>query len=189
MNLLYAGNYTNRFTSILAALKNKGVSSVVELCFGDVIIAEYCKTNHIQWQGFDLNDSFVKYARNKGYAAELADVVKKEDFPAADIYIIAGSLYHFTRPELKQLLTKILLQTNLLIISEPVKNISSNKGLVGDLARRLSRTSKNEVSFRYTHESLSGALEDLKTDLDFNFKTIGYIKKDLVILIEKNGRA
>src|SRR6185369_996859 len=42
MNLLYSGKYYRRFTDIVDSM-GSGVSSVCDLCFGDTVIAEWCR--------------------------------------------------------------------------------------------------------------------------------------------------
>ena len=46
MQLLYTGGYKKRYSPIINCLPEK-CDSVIELCFGDIILAEYCKKNKI----------------------------------------------------------------------------------------------------------------------------------------------
>ncbi len=184
MNLLYTGSYRKRFYPITDALKKKAVSSVTELCFGDLVIAEFCKSEGISWKGYDLNAGFVKHACKKGFNAEVADVVSTGSFPEAGAYVVAGSLYHFTVPELEELLLKILSKSKILLISEPVKNLSDEDSITGRLAGYLSRTSRKEKVFRYNTTSLLQTMEKLSVKLKFRYTPIAQIKKDMVLLIE-----
>jgi hypothetical protein len=107
MNLLYAGGYKERFRKIARLLEDfpKG-AQVLELCFGDTYIAEFCKNNGYGWLGIDLNAEFVKHAQRLGFDARLDDLTMVDNLPKAHACIIVGSLYHFHPNELS-LLTKM----------------------------------------------------------------------------------
>jgi len=65
MNVIYGGSYRARFELITRFVANNKISSVLELCFGDIIIAEYCKQLNINWKGIDINLGFTEYAKKK----------------------------------------------------------------------------------------------------------------------------
>src|SRR6186997_1587632 len=93
MNLLYKGRYRARFEDITGLLEN-GTRSVCDLCFGDTVIAEWCRSRGIEWTGVDLNPHFCSRARRKGFRVLEGDLLTL-DLPAADVFVMAGSLYHF----------------------------------------------------------------------------------------------
>ena len=62
MNMLYGGSYRERFDKMIPPIQGQ---NVVELCFGDAIIADYCRRNQIRFIGFDMNEEFVRYAQKK----------------------------------------------------------------------------------------------------------------------------
>ena len=163
MNLLYKGQYKGRFDVVCKLIKG---NNVVELCFGDTLIAEYCKKNNIEWMGMDINKNFVEHAKGKGFNVELQDLNLLSTFPAADTYIITGSLYHF-HAELEKFLNKILAYTSTLIISEPVNNLSSRNGLIGKVARYYSTVNGDEHGFRYSEKSIVEALNKLSLSMGF----------------------
>src|SRR5215211_7314719 len=115
MNLLYTGGYRQRFKKIEDVLDKIQPQNVLELCFGDTYIATYCKRNGIQWQGIDINDSFVAAAVRKGYIARQADLLSLKKLPQSDLCIISGSLYHFNQ-NIHQFLQLILSSTSNIII-------------------------------------------------------------------------
>ena len=57
MSLLYKGNYYKRFEPILKQIEGK---KVTEICFGDTLIADYCKKHQLGWTGIDTNAVFVE---------------------------------------------------------------------------------------------------------------------------------
>ncbi len=133
----------------------------------------------------DINEAFVSNALKAGYKAEVADVKDRKEFPPADVCIITGSLYHFQQAELVSFLEKIFISSGCLIISEPVVNLTSSKGILGRIAGRLSRTKLGEEPFRYNSKSLTDTLNNLTASLHFTFRIIGQFKKDMVIIAEK----
>jgi hypothetical protein len=181
MSLLYGGNYYKRFDPIRKLIKGK---SVTELCFGDTVIADFCKKNNIEWTGYDINSEFVNNAVNKGFNASLNDVNTLETFEPADICLITGSFYHFhSRP--KEILRKMLDCSKEIIISEPVINLSDREGLIGKLAKASANVNGKKQTFRYTETSLLKQLDNLSDELRFTYEIAGHISKDIIIVIRK----
>jgi hypothetical protein len=181
MSLLYGGNYYKRFDPIRKLIKGK---SVTELCFGDTVIADFCRKNNIEWTGYDINAEFINNAVNKGLNAYLKDVNTIETFGPSDICMMIGSFYHFhLNPE--KILRKMLDCSKEIIISEPVINLSDRKGLIGKLAKASANVNGKKQSFRYTETSLLKLLDSQSKELGFTYKIAGYISKDLIIVIYK----
>lgn len=186
MNVIYGGKYKARFQKIIEVIERLKPKSVLELCFGDTIIADYCKNKNIVWEGYDINQNFVQRATHLGYNAKCQDILMPKSFEKNDLCIISGSLYHFKPDERLQLLKKILASSSRLLISEPVINLSDQKGLIGYVARRSANAGKGNENFRYNEQSLKAALDELGLTLNFRYTVVGFIKKDLLILVEKN---
>jgi hypothetical protein len=119
MNFLYAGKYRSRFQNIIECIEIQKTSKILELAFGDIQIAKWAKSSGIEWTGIDINESFVSNAIKNGYEAYLKDLNLVESFPSSDTAIIAGSLYHF-HESMGSLIEKIMDNTNVLLISEPI---------------------------------------------------------------------
>ncbi|HXC04312.1 MAG TPA: class I SAM-dependent methyltransferase [Bacteroidia bacterium] len=183
MSMLYTGSYQARLKPVLDILGVLKPASVLELCFGDIYIAAYCRARGITWTGIDINTRFVNFARNRGYEATTGDVLKI-GFPETEVCIITGSLYHFQQTGLQPFLEKVFRHTDKLIVSEPVINLSSDTGVTGTLARKFSRTRLAEESFRYTRKSLTEALDQLAGPLHFRYRILSEFKKDMIILVE-----
>lgn len=181
MNLLYRGGYYKRFSLVNKLIKGQ---KVTELCFGDLVTASYCRKKGIEWKGYDINPEFVRNAKEKLFNAELADILLLEKFPVSDTVIISGSLYHFHN-KLSELISKMLYSAPFVIISEPVINLSSAKGIIGKLAGSSADVNGTGHSFRYTRRSLIYALEHLKKELNISYEIKGYFSKDIIIVIQK----
>jgi hypothetical protein len=184
MNLLYSGGYWKRFKKIENLLERYRPLNVLELCFADTHIAVYCKKNNIQWQGVDINSSFVNSAIRNGYSAWQADLTCIKNLPNSDVVVMSGSLYHFHQ-QIHALLELILSSTHNFVLSEPIKNISSGKGIIGRMAHLLSNAGKGKESFRYNETSLMRMLEQESKLLYFSYEVIDYFKKDILIVIKK----
>ena len=185
MNLIYAGRYNSRYQLLKKVIDEERPLSVIEFCFGDVKIADYCKEHNIKWKGYDLNPEFVRYAKEKGFDAHQADIMQIPKYDDADMFIISGSLYHFNTANTEQLFSKVFNSTNKFLISEPIKNLSDSKGLIGYIARRSADAGKGEEHFRYNQDTFKAAIAGLCKKFNLISKEIGFVKKDMVVLVSK----
>ncbi len=182
MNLLYLGRYRQRFEDIISLLEQQD-QHIVELCFGDIFIAEYCKKSARQWVGYDINDAFVNHALKLGHNAVSTDILSLESLPKADILIFAGSLYHFNQnlDKIWQLMTSCAPR---IILSEPIKNITSNKNFLGKIGARASTVRDGAEAFRYDRNSLIEMLDCFKEPYNFTYEIVSE-KKDILIIINE----
>lgn len=169
MNLLYRGAYRQRFTNILKLVPPE-TRSLCELCFGDTIIAEWCRAQGVRWTGIDINEGLIQRARKLGFDAFHGDVLSI-DLPNADVFVMAGSLYHF-HADLPTLMHSILSRTNRFILSEPVRNLSSESGLMGWWARRSADPGTGPAAFRYDKRTLLAALQQQQKLNDFEMTLV-----------------
>ena len=179
MNLIYFGKYKRRFENIYSLLKKEKTSNVIELCFGDTYIANFCKKNGIQWTGYDLNENFVAHAKRNHFNGLNEDIIKLDEFLKCDTYIMIGSLYHF-KDDGVDLIRKMIQSSKQVIISEPIKNLSSTKGIIGFVARRSANTGKGHEVFRYNETSFIEMIEKLNVKY-----TVVAIDRDILIEIKK----
>lgn len=186
MNILYTSGYKQRFERVIGVIENYKPKSILELCFGDIFIAEYCKSNNILWAGIDSNESFVNNAKRKNLNGKCIDILSLSELPKAEMCIMIGSLYHFHR-DIHQLLSRMLEASDTLIISEPIKNLSDQNNLIGRIAKQSANAGNGNEAFRYNQTILQEVLTEESKKLDFNFKIIDFYKKDIIIVIEKNG--
>ena len=77
MNLLYSGGYRQRFCRVCDLLGDD-VSSVCDLCFGDTMIAAWCRERGVSWVGFDINRHFCDRARGLGFEVGEGDILEAE---------------------------------------------------------------------------------------------------------------
>jgi hypothetical protein len=185
MNLLYGGKYKERFNRITQLIDEKDVR-VMELCFGDTILAQYCRNNRKKWMGMDFNEGFVANARKKGFNAVRADLLDMTALPKSDICVMAGSLYHFAG-YFDKIVSLMLDAAEKVIICEPTTNLAHRKGWVGWLARQFSNAGKGNENFRFTQESFLRLLDRLKKEFLFSYDVIDHYNRDTYVVIRRNS--
>ncbi len=177
MNVLYRGEYRRRFEDVVRLL-GPGVQSVCELCFGDTVVAEWCRTNGIRWTGIDINHGFCRRARRHGFDVIEGDVLAV-DLTQADVFLMAGSLYHFPS-RLSELFDVIFRHTDRFILSEPVHNMSSRTGLVGWCAKRAGNAGTGDRGFRFDPTSLTEALERQQRRKGLELRVVS-VNRDMLV--------
>jgi len=183
LNILYLGQYKNRFLSITNSINLKEDEKIVELCFGDILIANWCHKNNILWHGIDINDNFIKTAKNNNHSVQKKYVDDQIILPENNLVIIAGSLYHFNK-SIINFIDNILSQTSKLIILEPIFNLSNLK-LLNKLLKYSSNIESKSHNFRYTKENLINVFNNLDKN-KFKVSISRPNWKDLLIVIKKN---
>ena len=185
MSLLYLGGYKKRFKPVIEHLaKLEPKSKVLELCFADTHLAEYCKQKNLTWQGFDINENFIDTARQKGFDAMYRDLAENTPLPEADVVIMLGSFYHFNKIG-NEILTRMFEATDCVILSEPVKNLSDAPGLIGFFARRSANAGKGFETFRYNRETFLNFIEENRDKLSFVLSDVKEQGKDLIVKLNK----
>lgn len=177
MNILYGMKYKKRFDNIISLIGTKD-QNIIELCFGDIYIAQYAKENNKKWIGYDINQNFIDYANKRGYNAINKDIMSTDKLPLNDVCIMVGSLYHFI-DNIELILGKMLESSSKVIISEPIINLSNSK-YIGFFAKKSANAGNGEEDFRFTENSFLSILDKYKEILSFKYDVI---KKDRDILV------
>lgn len=187
MNLLYLGKYKRRFASVIAHLKTLPPGSrILELCFGDIYIADFCRKAGYKWTGLDINEHFIFRARKLGFDARHADLSSPVRLPQADVCVMMGSLYHF-HSKAEAIVATMFAAAPTVIISEPIYNLSSKAGLIGLLAKRSANTGEGDASFRYTRETLLHLIDRCRARLKAEAIFTQDQGKDLILKLIRNG--
>ncbi len=181
MQVLYSGRYRQRFEDITAVIP-AGTRSVCDLCFGDTVIAGWCRSQGIEWTGVDLNSSFCARARQLGHHVIEGDLMTME-LPPADVYVMAGSLYHF-HSRLAELCDRVFARTRTFVVSEPVRNLSASRGPIGWWARRSANPGDAHATFRYNEATLTGALEEQCRRLGLRMRVVS-VGRDMLLVMER----
>ena len=188
MNLLYSGKYRKRFDPVISHIKKLSPGTrVVELCFGDIYIAKFCKAQGYEWTGLDINTEFVQAARRLGLDAHVCDLTSVATLPKAGVCVMVGSMYHFVH-HLRNLLSMMFAAADHVIISEPVINLSSSSGLIGWLARKGANAGRGHEEFRFTRRSLLSILEENSGTVGYRIEDVQEYGRDLIIKLIKNEK-
>jgi hypothetical protein len=159
MRWLYGKNYGARYADI-AQLIPEG-SRVIDVCMGDGrLYTDYLKDKRVSYLGLDINAAFVRHAQKRGIPAQVFDL-NQEALPPSDYVVMQGSLYQFI-PNEREIMAKLLAATrSTLIISEPVKNLSTSANpLVAWLARKASTTQSGKAEHRFHTVNLLSLFTD-----------------------------
>ncbi len=133
--LLYGRHADARYAAVAARIPDR--ASVVDLCCGTARLArEFLLPRGCRYVGVDANGHFVMGARKRGVAARLGDVAR-DPIPPADYVVMCASLYHFGADAEAVLHRMRAAAGRAVIVSEPVRNLTSLPGGVGAVAARL----------------------------------------------------
>jgi hypothetical protein len=187
MNLLYSGKYKQRFAPVISHLAAMPSGSrILELCFGDIYIADYCRKAGYEWTGFDINEHFIDRAQKLGFDAHYANLSSTDNLPQSDVCLMMGSLYHF-HLHAEELIAKMLIAARIVVISEPILNLASRGGLIGYLARRSANAGKGNESFRYNRKTFTDLIDRCRSRLNIGDIVIQDHGKDIIVKLVKNG--
>lgn len=125
---LYGKDFDTRYRALAELIPEN--SQVVELCMGDAYLyRNYLQRKNVQYLGLDINHVFVRSASKKNIAAKVHNHLTDE-FPAAEIIVMQGSLYQFI-PDEKKIIGKMLHSAGKkALISEPVRNRAHSKNRI-----------------------------------------------------------
>ncbi len=124
MRLLYRAEHEAVYEKV-ARLIPAG-SSVVDVCCGTAKLYSRLRGRDVDYLGLDANGHFVTALRRSGVAARRFDLLHA-DVPAADYVVMCSSLYHFRAREGEVLGKLRRAARRAVIVSEPVRNLSSHK--------------------------------------------------------------
>lgn len=157
MRVLYGGHFRDRYRA-LAELVPPG-ASVLDVCAADCYLYwGYLRQKPgISYVGLDMSPSFVRTAQRRGTDARVFNVLEDE-FPAADVVIMQGSLYQFL-PGAERVVDRMLdAARRHVIIAEPIRNLSdSNVPVLSALSRWLTKPQSSEAGrdgARFTEQAL-----------------------------------
>jgi len=183
MNILYKGGYSKRFAKVVQLLKEED-KNILELCFGDIIVAQYCRNHDKKWCGIDFNESFVSFAQRKGFNAQLKDIFTLNDLQDSDVCIMIGSLYHFSN-DVNKVLSLMNKASSKIIISEPISNLSNRDDLLGLLSRKCTNSGKGNESFRFTEDSFLKILNNFASGHHLKLSILNRNQRDICVVLEK----
>ena len=178
MGLLYRGQYRARFCPVTDLIRAKD-RLILELCFGDVIVADVCRQRGVGWIGLDASPAFVAHAVRCGHDARKADLLTSVPLPSCDLCVMMGSLYHF-EPCLCELFSRIKQASQRFVFSEPIQNWTCGGVIQRWLALTLTRAGNRAQAFRFTEATLLQALDRLSREVGFEYRVVS-VSRDMVV--------
>ena len=154
MKMLYGTYFQDRYKAIAEIIPDN--ASITEICAGDAYLyLNYLKKKNINYTGLDINSVFVRSAQKKNISFKQFNLMTDE-VPLSDYVIIQASLYQFI-PNEDIIISKLLASTKkVLIIAEPVRNLSdSNNPLISFFAKYSANPGNNHVHNRFNAQTLS----------------------------------
>lgn len=158
MRVLYGAAYEARYSAISEFVTDG--AEVFEACAGDAYLyRRYLRQRAVRYRAGEFNPKFVSHARRLGIEMDRFDL-RSDPVPIADVVILHASLYQFM-PDHLQVVRRLLgAARQTLIISEPVRNLStSNWALVRWIAARSADPGDGNKPTRFDEASLDDFFE------------------------------
>ena len=154
------GNYFKDYQVIFSLIPSSS-KKVIELCFGDIYLANICKQNQIDWTGYDISNFFVENAKKRNLNAIKANLHDCNIDTTCDAIIISRSLYHF-KDTLDSFFEKLLKCSRNIIICESLNSFGNSKNKVFRMvAQYLTHSGDSDHVYRYNENSILKDIEYL----------------------------
>jgi len=147
MRLLYGPSIEQAYAEVARLIPDG--ASVVDLCCGTSRLdRDHLRARGCRVLGLDFNGQFVMQGRRHGSSTRFFNVLT-DPIPEADYVVMLSSLYHF-RSRVGDVLERMQAAARrAVIISEPIRNLSSRRSLLGRIAIRLSNPGVGEYAERF----------------------------------------
>ena len=159
MRVAYGPDYESRYALIADVVADRiaGPGDFLEPCCGDLALYHHLARRGLarSYLGLEQSPAMLGLARRRGVDVRAFDVRAGGELPTADTVIMQASLYQF-HDIADTLLPRLWAAARrLLVIAEPVRNLSQSRyGAAHWAARVLSRTNDRVHTFRYTEATL-----------------------------------
>ena len=124
MRALYARDYARLYADVADLIPDG--ASVVDVCCGSArLYRVHLRARGCRYVGLDYNPLLVRAVRRAGADARVFDR-RRERPPQADYVVMCSSFYHFIETRAEVLATLRAAAREAVIISEPVRNLTSH---------------------------------------------------------------
>jgi glycosyltransferase involved in cell wall biosynthesis len=146
MRLLYGRALEQTYADVARRIPDG--ASVVDLCCGTAkLYRHHLRGRGCQYLGLDFNGRFVLEGHKAGVPMRLFNLLT-DPVPCADYVVMLSSLYHFRRQAGDVLARAKAAAREGVIISEPIRNLSTRPSWLGRIAGRLSNPGIGEYRER-----------------------------------------
>jgi hypothetical protein len=159
MRVIYGSGFAARYQA-LSQLVPDG-ADVFEACAGDAYLYwHHLKPRGIRYRAGEFNDGFVSHAQARGIDMQHFDL-RQDPVPEADIVLLHASLYQFMPDHVAIVARLLAAARHTLIISEPVRNLSSSPNpLIRWIARRSADPGSGHKAQRFDEASLDAFFDE-----------------------------
>jgi SAM-dependent methyltransferase len=124
MRALYGRSYARLYADVAALIPDG--ASVTDVCCGSGrLYREFLRGRGCRYVGLDYNPILVRAVQRAGGDARVFDI-RREQPPRADFVVMCSSLYHFFSERNEVLGTLLDAADKAVILSEPVRNLTSH---------------------------------------------------------------
>mgnify|MGYP001299455819 CR=1 FL=1 len=186
MQFLYGKNYSARYHAISEIIPEG--ESVLDICCGDcALYKRVLIKKNISYTGIDINKKFVASSLKKSVNVLQLDI-RNNVIPKADYVLMQASLYQFI-PNHKLIIDKLLRSANKkLIISEPIRNLSSsNNSIIKFIARYSANPGTGHTVKRFSEETFRRFFTDNYKNVIVDFVLLPGGRELMVILDARAG--
>jgi SAM-dependent methyltransferase len=159
MRVLYGQSYARLYSDVAALIPNG--ASVTDVCCGTArLYQNFLKARDCRYVGLDYNPILVRAVRRRGVDARVFDL-RRDQPPPADFVVMCSSLYHFFDSRNDVLATLLTVAGTAVIISEPVRNLTSHRlRPVKKIATLLTNPGGGRVEERFNPETFRDFARD-----------------------------
>jgi len=189
LKLYHGKNFANRYRYMASLAKPN--DTVLEPGCGPAIIANYLPTNS-KYTGFDTNDRFINFAKNKKLAVFYGNVLDKKNYKSSDI-VVACDILHHLAPATRKAFIELCWQNckNIFVVCDPGKTRIPKKGFwqkIGEWSEQ-DGTNKFKSNYFLTKKQLLGQIKNgfgvIKPQIK---RTVREFGEDIVAVFYKNGK-
>jgi SAM-dependent methyltransferase len=185
MLAIYGRHYRSRLT-VIAGLIPAG-ASVLELCCGPGrLYTSFLRKKGVLYTGLDANPRFIRHLRGKaarnGVTGLVFDLNSSRRLPLAEYAVMQASLYHFLPDASAVIESMLLCSRREVIISEPIRNLSSSGSpLIAEAGRRMTDPGSGNHIERFTELTLDDLMSRYEAQFARSFLIAGGREKVYVL--------
>src|SRR3989344_7046363 len=155
-----------------------GERTTLDIGCGDCELARYIKKEN--YEGWDINQPFVKEAQKRGLNVFLKDVMK-EKIPKKECILFSEVLHHL-QPEYKKIVKEAVEKADKVIIIEPTKHLATSKNkILADIGKKCNNAGQKEKIIQPISKE---ELKELEREMEGKGKEMG----DLYIIVIENEK-
>jgi hypothetical protein len=182
LRLIHRENFEKRYRYFASFVKSGDL--VLEPACGPAIVADFLPRGSFYY-GFDLNENFVHYARNKNARVFIGDVLDFQNYFPADVVIACDVLHHLEEKEREKFIENCWQVTKkFFIVCEPYREDHQKEFWFEYIER--DGTNSPKFAALWDRETLARKMENGFGKIENSFwREITQIGKDFIAVYAK----